>query len=77
MSDTSAVSIKYNDLAEFVSDEILDTAEIILGKVKEGLYKMIVEAIMITSLEIIILMFVIVLELFPGNAYKIISIIFN
>ena len=31
---------------------------------------MIVEAIMITSLEIIILMFVIVLELFPGNSYK-------
>ncbi len=32
MSDTSAVSIKYNDLARFVSNEILDTAEIILGK---------------------------------------------
>ena len=32
MSDTSAVSIKYNDLTEFVSDGILDTAEIILGK---------------------------------------------
>ena len=31
MSDTSAVSIKYNDLVEFVSDEILDTAEIIFN----------------------------------------------
>ena len=39
-------------------------------KVMEGLYKMIVEAIMIASLEIIILMFVIVLELFPSNLYK-------
>lgn len=36
----------------------------------EGLYKMIVEAIMIASLILFILMFCIVLELLPGNSYK-------